>query len=538
MSEAGGQSKLELIARSLDKVSNVVRPDIDPDGGGVCVLAGKKMKPGEFLVSSYAAGVALDPEHRHLCAYCVRPCIDKLGSRRCDVCKIVSICEKCEAAKKWHESSEECKALSCLVSAHHKLFGGGLDRSFLDKANDVDSSFVLTVRVMFRRWSDCESSTRNNVEIPFPSMDWQLLDQLFTADIGSINEKQHYDSAITALCSTMRNMFCESDQGKSGRCSGSWINKKDFDSIMGKVIGCGHAVTNLTATLGCQCLGRALFLEHSFYNHSCAPNSFLSCHIKREDEGGSYQCALVARLHCIRDIEKTENVSISYIPTSGLDYSERQQRLNESYSFVCKCDACCMVTEWAKDIDKSTALPDGADVSVIRDMQFSCNQQLLDLQRGNNGNPDHSNTEDMQDIQTCMSTIQMNKRGVQNQRIPESHEVAIESHRLHAATLSLSGDTEASLGEHAAFVKSAKKIQEIFDPVALATSMMEYGLDLKKVGRSIKFVEVMTNARESAEISLGKDHAFVKSIEKIIENASNDKNAKKRKSKDLHENTL
>ena len=67
----------------------------------------------------------------------------------------------------------------------------------------------------------------------------------------------------------------------------------------------------------------------------------------------------------------------------------------------------------------------------------------------------------------------MNKRGIQNQCIPESHKVTIEAQCLHAAILSLSGDTEASLEEHAAFVVSAERIRERFDPVALATSMME-----------------------------------------------------------------
>ena len=164
-----------------------------------------------------------------------------------------------------------------------------MERTSLDKANNVDSSFVLKLRVMFRRWSDCERSKRDKVEIHFPSIDWNLLDHLYTADIGSTNEKQHYDAAVTAMCTTMRDIFGgKGDKGMSRLLDGSssWINKKDFDSIMGKIIGCGHAVTNLSASLGCQCLGRALFLEHSFYNHSCSPNSFLSSHIERGDEAG------------------------------------------------------------------------------------------------------------------------------------------------------------------------------------------------------------------------------------------------------------
>lgn len=106
-------------------------------------------------------------------------------------------------------------------------------------------------------------------------------------------------------------------------------------------------------------------------------NSFRSSHEKDE-----HQCALLARLHCICTVSKSENVSISYIPTSGLDCGERQQRLLESYNFACKCEAYSMTAQWAKEIYEKMALPEGTDISIIRQMQFICNQQLLDIQRG------------------------------------------------------------------------------------------------------------------------------------------------------------
>ena len=34
----------------------------------------------------------------------------------------------------------------------------------------------------------------------------------------------------------------------------------------------------------CQSIGRTLFFEHSFYNHSCAPNIFLSCNLQSQGE--------------------------------------------------------------------------------------------------------------------------------------------------------------------------------------------------------------------------------------------------------------
>lgn len=43
----------------------------------------------------------------------------------------------------------------------------------------------------------------------------------------------------------------------------------------------------------------------------------------------------------------------------------------------------------------------------------------------------------------------------------------IESHRVHAAVLSLSGDTEACLTEHEAFLNAAQSITDIFDQLIL-----------------------------------------------------------------------
>jgi len=80
------------------------------------------------------------------------------------------------------------------------------------------------------------------VEAHFPSMNWQLLDQLYTAHIGSPGERQHYNDAVTSLCTKMCDEFSVNSEGQSEPLDGTWINKNDFDSIMGKVIGCGHAV--------------------------------------------------------------------------------------------------------------------------------------------------------------------------------------------------------------------------------------------------------------------------------------------------------
>ena len=417
------------------------------------------------------------------------------------------ICEGCKAkgSKKWHLESGECKALYSLVCASHKMpknANGKRQLINLEMANGVDSSYVLTIRLMLRRWSE------KNVPSPFPSVEWSLLDELYRAQLGTPDESQYYDAAMNELCRLMRESFCLKDEDQLEPIDGSWINKKDLNDTMEKVVGCGHAVTDVTASLGCQCIGRALFLEHSFYNHCCTPNSFLSCRIGDPDTNTEeHQCALNARLHCIQDIDEGGNVTISYIPTSGLSCDERKQRLEQSYDFICNCEACGMRNPSSKKMDQSVRLPENCDVECIRQMQFSCNQQLLEIERAGD-----VNNLQLNELESCISTIKMNKRGIRNQGIPVSHEVSIESHRLLAKALSLSDKVEAALKEYASFFP----ILELFDPVALATSLINFGIDLQRAGKDEECESVLANALEYAKLALGDEHKLVLGVQKMI----------------------
>ena len=571
--------KIDAISTHLEKASNIaVKASLDRNGAGVHVVSNKPLRRGEEIISCYAVGLALDPPYRHLCSYCVAGNnvynVDddhwRDSSRRtsrCSKCFVASICKGCKdkGADRWHEVSGECNALSSLVYAHHQLFNshvsmkanekntnaeeeeeirggeGNLDDSggesgtekrltiSLSMADEVDSSYILTVRIMLRRWSDCETKFNanfshkenlNSFSPPFPRIEWTLLKDLYTANIGTLEEKQYYDTAIHELCRVMKEQFVKGGAEAPIRTGAEWINKKDFDDIMGKVVGCGHAVTDVTTSLGCQCLGRALFLEHSFYNHSCAPNAFLSCQIGGSDvplkirsEGEDHQCALIARVHSIKDTQRETPVTLSYIPTSGLDSTERRRRLKQSYDFQCVCDACEQKLAWAQQLESCVHLPDGSDVELIRQMQYDCNNQLLKVQNCQ----DFDKEERINELQCCISTIGMNMRGIRNQGIPPSHEVSIEAHRLLAAAQSLYGDMDASLEEHASFLEAVDAIRDIFDPVALSTSLMEYGKDLAKACKDEKWRSIMTTALDCATSALGKRHDFVRNLQEIMD---------------------
>jgi hypothetical protein len=542
--------KLETISNFLKKASHsrheVVRPSMDEENnGGVHVLSEQQIKRGDEILSCFAAAIALDPPYRDLCAYCARCCngTKEASSSRCQKCFMVSICQGCQSkgAGKWHVYSGECKALTSIVCATHNMSipekddeNKNMDASMisLEMVNGVDSTYVLTIRLLVRRWSE------KKMRSPFPSIDWPLLDELYMADLGTPDEKDYYDHAMNELCGLMRKWFCwkrdgdDDDPLEPQLMDGSWINKVDFEHTLRKVIGCSHAVTDVTAPLGCQCFGRALFLEHSFYNHSCTPNSFLSCRIMNHidssypspsdsevaSNAGEHECSLNARLHCIQGIAKGQSVTISYIPTSGLSCDERRQRLKESYGFMCNCEACAKSSPLSKRLDQFVDLPNDCDVECIRQMQFSCNQQLLDIQRICASNIDCDAQEAIQcqinEIECCISTIHMNKRGIKNQNIPKSHEVSIESHRLLAKALSLSGDVDSALREYASFRDAVETISKLFDPVARATTLLEFAIDLQRVGKVKEYDSVLGDAFEYANAALGGEHEMVLRIEK------------------------
>src|SRR5690606_1607418 len=86
-------------------------------------------------------------------------------------------------------------------------------------------------------------------------------------------------------------------------------------------------------------------------NHSCVPNAVK---IAIEDRGaGSH----LNELRAIRSIKAGEEICISYIPDSVLDYSyrARQQYLHRQFQFICTCVLCQQQSRLKTDGTESTA---------------------------------------------------------------------------------------------------------------------------------------------------------------------------------------
>ena len=520
----------------------------------------------------------------------------KEGDKKCFYCRdcyLVSVCFKCQrhGVHKWHKESGECLILSCLVRTWHQLqvLGGGGNSEQIQTtsclgassssslkeegkastnskdlainqfmASAVDSLYLLVVRIMIRQRYDhlreklIKPSKKNNIgnesqsgttlPSPFPQAEWALFDQLYMAK----EEEGNNSELIVELCQRIREEILSSDTDVQK--TNMIISEENFKIIMRKVVGCSHAITNVNEPLGCQYLGRALFLQHSFYNHCCTPNAFLSCSIptvneevcnndnnpdinkmsvvKSDADNKSHQCSLIGQVYCVKsEIQYGEPITLSYIPTSGLDWKERQQLLRRNYDFDCSCDACKFSVSTDENhpmakLEKLMCIPSDGDAEILRQIQFGCNEQLLDIQKrmveNSNGNNVLDDCEGQQnedllttELQNCIATIQMNLRGIQNQRIPKSHETSIEAHRLMALALSLLGDNKSAIVHHEIFLNAVLPIKEMFDPVALSTSMLVYARDLAKARRLNESYSKVSFAYDYAKSSLGARHSFV-----------------------------
>lgn len=451
-----GQGQNHIEATKVEYVSKILSQGglitaLQSVKGGVIVVAMKDLTKGTNVMECIAASIALDPPYRRSnCGYCAQQ-HPKLNL--CDKCRVIAGCPNCASGIRRHKS--ECEALQAL--------GNLLPKNDDTGDPNIDSSHLLTVRILCQR----------------QNLDWELSKRLHAVSLPeSIN------SEIAAICASFQATEL------------SWVGNDVYYLALARVVGCSHAITDVSLPLGSQSIGRGMFPIHSFYNHLCTPNAFLSCSLmttshldERIDKG------VVANVHLLSDIKAGDQVSISYVPTSGLGFQERQRLLLQGYDFVCDCDACR---------NQEILLPPNVDVDSIREIQFHCNERLVNLEEG---------SVDIDEIQQIISLINMTKRGIQNQDIPCSHEVSIESDRLLAMAYSLSGHKKEAIKYHQSFFSESELIGHLFDPVTMATQRLKYAEVLDCDIRT----EQLRQAISALETALGENHPWVQHIARKVQ---------------------
>ena len=354
---------------------------------------------------------------------------------------------------------------------------------------DLSALLLLTMRLVWRMWFE-KKNPKQMREAPVPMMDWMLLKCIYT----STPTLKPEDNPFSELEEKVKTTFKELT---GSECE--WLIQAEWNDIFGRILGCAHAVTDITSLpLGEQCLGRALFMKHSFFNHACAPNAFLSM------QPGD--ATVTAQVRMLRPLQPKEAVTISYIPLSGMDKQERQARLLSGYHFTCACESC--TGDKFEDLVK---VPDGADVNALRVVQFTCNETLVRLEQAVDAT-NTTTTPEKEELENCIATLEMSKKGIGNQNIPGSHEIVIESHRLLAKAYSLQGKSAEAIQEHQAFFQAVEPIDPIFDPVSKATQRLALAKDYKTLEKQDDYLAQLKLASEGATVALGAEHAFIKGI--------------------------
>lgn len=433
-------NKAAYVSEILLKASAGAVAAVEDDHCGIFVVAKEHLRKGTKVLESTAASIALEPRHwKTYCGFCARKHRDL---HLCPTCRVVACCPGCARDGK---HKVECLALQSLA----KLFPERVE----GEGPHIESSHLLACRLLCR----------------VGELDWDLCKTLHKARLP-----HSIDANVALICAQLQVPPLK-----------TWLGNEIYKQALARVIGCSHAITDVSLPLGNQYLGRGLFLNHSFYNHRCSPNAYLSCFLALDGESQE-EAGVTARLHVLCDVKEGEEICISYIPTSGLSVQERRQRLQEGYGFRCVCESCS---------DQVITLPDNADVESIREIQFDCNAQMIQQEE----------TVDQNQLEHIVAMLTMTQRGMKNQEIPSCHEICIEAERLLAMAYGMLGNAKEAMDHHERFIAKATEVIELFDPIAMGSQHMEYAKLV--VGDEMNRQQML--ALQALDVAIGADHPFV-----------------------------
>ena len=522
--------------------------------GGVFVTADQDLQKGDMVLSCESEGFVLgNPDlRRNHCSYCCRKTHESstlmfcLHCLDCDGNPMVAYCSDCaHLHKRYHiDNPVECRVLQCLRSTmtENNIISSSEIEDEDDEATATavtnqcleeifgSSVALLAIKLVARqcfKTANIVPSADGNTSAKgsnFDSSSW--LDKFRLLYEHNLPDKGPY-TAIATLLAAAFDAVVDSSKIDQLQESTTASHTALIRSTLGKVLGCSHAIVDPSLPLGRQTLGRAVYASHSFYNHSCAPNAYLSTILPSSSSSSNTSTGLAsnspqtltARVHLLRPVARGEEITLSYLPLSGLSRTERRDSLQKSYGFFCTCSVC-------SDNNHPLVLPPNTDIAgieSIRQIQFGLNDKINDMSekwfenhrysiirnehdriRKKNSrkrigisnesscNESNKNGTDLAashqkdpaivlELDRILRTIEMTQKGISNQNLPECHEVSIESDRLLAAACdlwlkamgeSLCVSVESAFEAHFEFWGKTEQIQGLFDPVALGTQCL------------------------------------------------------------------
>ena len=498
---------------------------------GIFVVADENMAEGSMVLSCESQTFVLENTElrRNYCSYCGCKRNEKASLMFCLNCldvdgnPMVGYCSNCTHAHKLHhvDNPVECRVFQCLRAT---ITNNGNSSRNEDEEIAITNQClgeifaspvaILAIKLLARQThvikeTEEESGEESKEESEEEPSWWDKFQLLYETPLPTEGPY----SAITMLLGAALDAVVDTNTANTSEQTHELLTR----STLGRILGCSHAIVDPSLPLGKQTLGRAIYAGHSFYNHSCSPNAYLSTNLPASpstpnvnEDSKSLSLSpqgLTARVHLLRPVSKGEEITLSYLPLSGLSRQERKEKLETSYGFSCSCTVC-------SDNHHPLVLPpntDMAGIDSIRQIQFELNDKLTDLSakmikdyrysiirkeherirkrsfRNQNESKDEDDSKTkpnptfVLELDRILRTIEMTQKGISNQKLPECHEVNIESERLSAAACdlwlkvlgeSMCVSSESAFDAHFEFWRKTDQIQGLFDPVALGTQCL------------------------------------------------------------------
>lgn len=267
----------------------------------------------EKVADSFACVAVIDHSKYVYCLTCLGE-IEKDKSFVCKMCKQVWFCSsKCDTENTTH-------TLECGSTYHTETFGVNIARKVAIQM--LLKAIWLNGCTIDKLIEEEAKTQRGQYKKGIPSSEDNEFDLMMR-----LQEKEDYDGFEQDLDETFT-IFWRLERIKE-LCKEGKGHKDFLRILLGRFLKIAFINTFETELVRGVRMSR-LFLNSSFFNHSCSPNvlNFL--------EG--------PRMYCIasRRINEGEHLEIDYLGFSAaeLDTNERRRLLENSWGFLCQCNRC------------------------------------------------------------------------------------------------------------------------------------------------------------------------------------------------------
>eukprot|EP00405_Crypthecodinium_cohnii_P053565 CAMPEP_0206607234 /NCGR_PEP_ID=MMETSP0325_2-20121206/52000_1 /ASSEMBLY_ACC=CAM_ASM_000347 /TAXON_ID=2866 /ORGANISM="Crypthecodinium cohnii, Strain Seligo" /LENGTH=387 /DNA_ID=CAMNT_0054124151 /DNA_START=11 /DNA_END=1174 /DNA_ORIENTATION=- len=291
-----GATSQDSVIEKLKEHSQVTAPvqiRTAPDSGRFYVAA-RAVAAGERVLETSPEAIVVDENFvTRVCAWCFKESTQGALRVKCETCKCAHFCSPgCQAA-----ANEGSHAFECLALARLKGLRTRLDREQTTHLRLVLQILYRRQRCQIRGETDIVEELHTGREAFEQHKSWK-------------SHEKRYKGVVAAFANV-------------AGCDFHWI-PQDVEAVLGGIECNGFGIWDHNRS---RCLGLAVSVPASFFNHACIPNV---ARVRHQRDNVFY---------ALRPIEEGEPLYISYIDPRK-STRDRVEELNSCYGFICRCPRC------------------------------------------------------------------------------------------------------------------------------------------------------------------------------------------------------